>query len=49
MAGVRKRKSRNGKPRRHFEGWYRDWRGDRKFFTGTPSKKETLAMANKLE
>ena len=49
MAGVRKRKSGSGKPRRHFEGWYRDWRGDRKFFTGTPSKKETLAMATKLE
>ena len=49
MAGARKRKNRNGKPRRNFEGWYRDWRGDRKFFTGTPSKKETLAMATKLE
>jgi len=49
MAGIRKRISRDGKPRRFYEGWYRDWRGDRKYFTGTSNKKETEAMADKFE
>ncbi|MFC1762975.1 tyrosine-type recombinase/integrase [Planctomycetota bacterium] len=44
MAGVRKTK-KSGK----YHGWYYDHRGKRKYFSGTPRKKETLDIAQRLE
>ena len=45
MAGVRKTPSKRGL----YEGWYRDAEGQRRFFTGTASKRETLLLAQKKE
>ena len=46
MAGVRR------KPRGNdgvFQGWFVDWSGKRRFFRGTGDRKQTLAIARKLE
>ena len=45
MAGVRKDIRRGGK----YQGWFIDYKGDRKYFTGTKRKAETLRIAEKLE
>ena len=45
MAGVRKKPQ----PNRKFQGWFIDYHGERKFFTGTHSKSETQRMAERLE
>ena len=49
MAGIRKRKSRNGKPLPGYQGWYTDWQGKQRYFKGTSSPKETQAIATRLE
>ena len=49
MAGVRRRKKKDGTPRPHYEGWYMDYQGKQRFFRGTSSRKETLAMAKETE
>ena len=45
MAGVRKKPNPGGK----YHGWFTDTVGDRKFFTGTRNRSETLRMAKRLE
>ena len=45
MAGVRSKPLRGGK----YQGWFFDANGDRKFFTGTRSKKETERLALRFE
>ncbi len=45
MAGVRSKPLRGGK----YQGWFIDANGDRKFFTGTRSKKETERLALRFE
>jgi len=45
MAGARKRPNPGGK----FQAWFVDAAGKRQFFTGTHDRRETLAMARKLE
>ncbi len=45
MAGVRSKPLRGGK----YQGWFIDANGDRKFFTGTRSKKETERLAIRFE
>jgi len=45
MAGVRKKKLSSGK----FQGYYTDFKGKQKFFTGTHGKAETLKIAQKIE
>ena len=45
MAGVRKKPLKNGK----YQGWYKDSKGKRKFFTGTTNRVETRRMAERLE
>jgi len=45
MAGVRKKPKSSGK----YQGWFTDYKGDRKFFIGTKRKSETLRMAEKFE
>ncbi len=45
MAGVRKKPQSNGK----YQGWFTDYKGDRKFFIGTKKKTETKHMADKFE
>lgn len=45
MAGVRQKAKSNGK----YQGWFIDYKGDRKFFAGTKKKSETLRMAEKFE
>jgi len=42
MAGVRKKAGR-------YQGWYRDYEGNRKFFTGTRNRLNTLRIAKRLE
>ena len=49
MAGVRRRKKKDGTPRPHYEGWYMDYQGKQRFFRGTSSRRETLAMAKETE
>ena len=44
MAGVRKKPKSSGK----YQGWFIDYKGDRKFFIGTKRKSETLRMAENL-
>ena len=44
MAGVRKKPKSSGK----YQGWFIDYKGDRKFFIGTKRKSETLRMAEKF-
>jgi len=44
MAGVRA-KPRKGK----YQGWYIDYEGKRRYFTGSRNRKETLSMAQRLE
>ena len=45
MAGARAKPKHSGK----YQGWFIDYKGDRKFFTGTKKKSETLRMAEKFE
>ncbi len=45
MAGVRSKPLRGGK----YQGWFIDANGDRKFFTGTRSKKGTERLAYRFE
>jgi hypothetical protein len=45
MAGVRKNPNPGGK----YHGWFFDAAGGRRFFTGTRSMKQTLAMAERFE
>ena len=45
MAGTRKKPGKNGK----IEGWFANWQGGRTFFYGTTIRKETEAIARKLE
>ena len=45
MAGVRSKPLRGGK----YQGWFFDAKGERKFFTGTRSKKETERLAFRFE
>lgn len=45
MAGIRKKPKSSGK----YQGWFIDYKGDRKFFAGTKRKSETLRMAEKFE
>lgn len=45
MSGVRKQPLRGGK----YQGWFVDSLGNRKFFTGTRSKKETERLALRFE
>ncbi len=45
MAGVRKKPMKGGK----HQGWFFDFTGERKFFTGTRRKGETLRIAQRLE
>jgi integrase len=49
MAGVRATKKHSGKAHERFRFWYIDYEGNRKWGTGTTSKKDTLALATKLE
>ena len=44
MAGVRK-----GIRAGRYQGWFTDYKGDRKYFTGTKRKSETQRIAEKLE
>ena len=46
MAGVRKRPNKRGG---NFQAWFTNHAGKRKFFVGTNSRKDTLAMAQQLE
>ena len=45
MAGARNKPLDNKK----YQGWFIDYKGDRKFFIGTKKKSETLRMAEKFE
>lgn len=45
MAGVRNKPLKSGK----YRGWYYDYKGDQKFFTGTKLKSKTRKIAEKLE
>ena len=45
MAGVRRKPKKGGK----YQGYFVDWSGKRKFFTGTQRKSETLKIAQRLE
>lgn len=45
MAGVRQKPLSSGK----YQAWFYTYQGQRKFFTGTTSKRETRRMAEKLE
>jgi len=45
MAGIRSKILKCGK----YQGWYKDYQGKRKCFTGTASKKETLRAARRIE
>jgi len=45
MAGIRKKAQLGGR----FQGWFIDFNGKRKFFTGTHSKSDTQRMAERLE
>lgn len=45
MAGVRKKPLKCGK----YQGWYKDYEGNRKFFTGTKNRAYTLRIAERLE
>ena len=45
MAGVRRKPKSSGK----YQGWFVDFKGDRKFFVGTKKKSETQHMAEKFE
>ncbi len=45
MAGVRKKPLSGGK----YQGWFLDFRGKRKFFSGTHSRRETLQLARHME
>jgi len=45
MAGVRSKPKRGG----NFQGFFVDWSGKRKFFTGTRNRAETLRIARRLE
>lgn len=49
MAGTRRRKDKNGKPRPFYEGWFIDWQGKQRFFKGTSNQKETLRIAKEEE
>ena len=45
MAGVRKKPKKSGK----YQAYFVDYQGNRKFFTGTTRKSETLQIARRLE
>ena len=45
MAGVRSKPKRGG----NFQGFFVDWSGKRKFFTGTRNRAETLRITRRLE
>ena len=45
MAGIRKKPSKGGK----FQAWFVDFTGNRKFFTGTRRRAESLKIAERLE
>ena len=45
MAGVRTKAQPNGK----YVGWFIDYRGKQKFFTGTHKRAESLRTAQRLE
>ncbi len=45
MAGIRKKPLANGK----YQGWFMDYRGRQKFFTGTTNQRETMRIAERLE
>ena len=45
MAGVRSKPIKGDK----YQGWFFNAQGERKFFTGTGSKKETERLARRLE
>ena len=49
MSGARKRQKRNGGSYKNFQGWYFDREGQRVYFTGTESKRETLEIAREKE
>lgn len=45
MAGIRRKPVRGGR----YQAWYRDFAGNRHFFTGTHNRVETLRIAERLE
>ena len=49
MPGVRRTKDRKGRPHKNYRFWFVDWQGTRRWMTGTTIKRETLAMAQRLE
>ena len=49
MAGIRRTTRRDGVLHPRVRGWYVDWTGKRKWFSGTHDEEGTLAMARRLE
>jgi len=49
MVGIRRTKRRDGALHPRVRGWYVDWTGKRKWFSGTHDEEGTLAMARRLE